>query len=253
MNIIFYFSGTGNSLFAAREIAKVLGDTKIAPVADNFGADLGGFERIGFVYPIYFGGVPLVVKNFVESLDFSKCPNAYLFAIATRGGIPQNGLNEMNALLSAQSRELDYGTLLIMGANYILLYGRMFFTNAANRHAAKVLPKIAAAIRDKEKRPRALPKPGSMSMTERARGKVHEAARDYTVSGGCVSCSLCAKICPVCNIELKDGKPTFGEKCEQCMACLQFCPRRAINYKGKTEKRKRYRHPDVTAADLVRR
>jgi ferredoxin/flavodoxin len=252
-NIIFYFSGTGNSLIAAKEIAAVLGDTEIAAVAERFGADLSGYERIGFIYPIYFGGVPLVVKNFVESLDFSKIPNAYLFAIATRGGIPQNGLREMNALLSAKGCELDYGSLLMMGANYILMYGRMFFTDAVNRHAVKALPKLAAAIRDKEKRPCALPKPGSMSLTERARRKVHEAALTYTISGDCVSCGLCRDICPIRNVELKDGKPVFGSKCEQCMACIQFCPQRAINYQGKTQKRKRYHHPDVTAQDLTRR
>ncbi|MDR3121471.1 MAG: flavodoxin, partial [Clostridiales bacterium] len=41
--------------------------------------------------------------------------------------------------------------------------------------------------------------------------------------------------------------------CEQCMACIQFCPKRAINYRDKTQKRKRYHHPDITAQDLVRK
>ncbi|GHU95509.1 hypothetical protein FACS1894208_08440 [Clostridia bacterium] len=184
-NSIFYFSGTGNSLFAARTIAAALDNAELTPVADSFGADLSGYERIGFVYPIYFGGVPLVVKNFVESLQIPK--DAYLYAIATRGGIPQNGLKEINALLSAKGRELDFGTLLMMGANYILLYGRLFNADFANRRAAKVLQKLAVTIKDKKKRHCGLPKPGSMKLTERARPKVHEAAHDYTVSNDCTS------------------------------------------------------------------
>jgi ferredoxin/flavodoxin len=247
-NIIFYFTGTGNSLVAARKIAVVLGNTELAGIPDHFDADLSGYGRIGFVYPVYFGGVPLVVKNFVESLDIPA--KAYLFAIATRGGIPQNGLKEMNALLAAKGRELDYGTLLLMGANYILLYGKMSIADFVNRRAAKILPKLAAAIRDKEKRPCGLPKPGSMALTERARNKVHEAARSYNVSDDCRSCEICQSVCPVGNIELKEGKPAFGANCEQCMACIQWCPREAINYKDKTQKRKRYHHPDIRYQDL---
>jgi ferredoxin len=182
--------------------------------------------------------------------DIGVDKNAYLFAIATRGGIPQNGLTEMNALFSAKGRELDYGTLLMMGANYILLYSKLFNAGFANRRAAKILPKLAAAIRDKEKQSCRLPKPGSTSFLERARGKVHEAAQSYTVSNDCTSCSICQSVCPVGNIELKDGKPTFGGKCEQCMACIQWCPQKVINYQGKTQNRKRYHHPDSTYQDL---
>ncbi|GHV46241.1 iron-sulfur protein [Clostridia bacterium] len=247
MNVIFCFTGTGNSLFAARKIAAELGDTEVLSVADNFSADLSGYERIGFVYPIYFGGVPLVVKNFVESLTIPL--NAYLFGVATCGGNGGNGLTELNALLSARGHELDYGTTLMMGGNYILMYGRVPFSNFMNRRAAKALPKIAAAIRGKDKRPCGLP--NSMSLTERYRPKVHEAAHTYTVSNDCTSCGLCAGICPVRNITV-NAKPVFGDKCEQCMACIQFCPQKAINYKGKTEKRKRYHHPEVTAQDLIK-
>jgi ferredoxin len=249
-NAIFYFSGTGNSLYAARAIAVVLGDTEVLSIPDHFGTSLSGYERIGFVYPIYFGGVPLVVKSFVESLTIPE--SAYLFAIATRGGIPQNGLTEMNALLKPKGRALDFGTLLLMGGNYILLYGRLFFAGFANRRAAKILPKLALALREKEKRPCGEPKPGALSFPERARGKVHEAARGYSVSADCVSCGLCGKLCPVRNIEMTDNKPVFGGKCEQCMACIQFCPRKAINYRDKTQKRRRYHHPAISAEDLTR-
>jgi ferredoxin/flavodoxin len=249
MNAIFYFTGTGNSLKVARGIAAGLGDTKLASVCAHFGEDLSGCERIGFVYPVYFGGVPLMVKKFVESIEAPA--NAYLFAIATRGGFAGNGLSEMNALLSQKGRGLDFGTLLMMGANYILLYGRLFNANFANRRAEKALPALAAAIKGKEKRPCGLPKPGTASRLEQARGNVHEAALEYTVSGNCTSCGLCSKICPAENIGMKGGKPVFGSHCEQCMACLQWCPQEAINYRGKTESRKRYRHPGITAADMI--
>ncbi|GHU90411.1 iron-sulfur protein [Clostridia bacterium] len=250
-NIIFYFSGTGNSLFAARTVAAALDGAELAPVADGFGANLSGCERIGFVYPVYFGGVPLVVKNFAESLDIPE--NAYLFAIATCGGSAWNGLTEMNALLSAKGRGLDFGALLSMGGNYILMYGKPEKADSSNAQAEKELLGIAASVRDKAKRPCGKPSPIMLLFTGLFRRNVNKTALKYTVRDDCTSCGLCAKICPVQNIELKNGVPLFGKKCEQCMACIQWCPQKAINYQGKTQQRKRYRHPDIAAKDLMRK
>jgi epoxyqueuosine reductase QueG len=61
---------------------------------------------------------------------------------------------------------------------------------------------------------------------------------------------LCVKICPVGNISLKTEKPQFSHRCEQCMACIQWCPHRAINT-PKTVKRRRYTNPAVRAEELI--
>jgi MinD superfamily P-loop ATPase len=58
-------------------------------------------------------------------------------------------------------------------------------------------------------------------------------------------------VCQVENIEMKDGKPTWLHHCEQCLACLQWCPQEAIQVGRKTEGRKRYHHPEITASDLM--
>jgi ferredoxin len=251
MNIIFYFSGTGNSLFAAREIAAVLGDTEILSIPDSFSTDLSSYERIGFIYPVYYVGVPLVVKKFIKSLNIPT--DTYLFTVATCGGSAGNGLTEMDKLLSAKGRSLDFGTLLNMGGNYILLYGKPEKADTANAQTTKELPEIASAIRDKTKRSCGKSNPFMSLATGLFRRSVNKTALKYTVSGACTSCGLCAKICPVRNIEIKDDKPAFGEKCEQCMACLQFCPQKSINYKGQTENRERYHHPEITVVDLVKK
>jgi ferredoxin len=252
-NLIFYFSGTGNSLAVAREIAKVVGDMEVVSIPDHFGADLSGYERIGFVYPVYFAGVPLVVERFVDSLDLSVAQASYLFGIATCGGSARNGVAELNVLLSKKGHGLDFGALLNMGGNYILLYGKPEKADAANAQTAKELPGIATAIRDKVKRSCGKPNPVMSLFTRIFKRNVHKAALKYTVSAECASCGLCAQVCPVRNIEIKDSKPAFGEKCEQCMACLQWCPKAAINYKGKTQSRKRYHHPDISYQDLTRK
>jgi MinD superfamily P-loop ATPase len=68
----------------------------------------------------------------------------------------------------------------------------------------------------------------------------------------CSRCGICQKVCPVNNIEMIDGKPAWKGHCEQCLACLQWCPEQAIQYGKNTTGRKRYHHPEVKISDLIK-
>jgi ferredoxin len=43
----------------------------------------------------------------------------------------------------------------------------------------------------------------------------------------CVKCNLCAKLCPVENIEINEY-PEYKDACIICMRCVSFCPKQAI-------------------------
>ncbi len=58
--------------------------------------------------------------------------------------------------------------------------------------------------------------------------------------------------CPVNNITMVNGKSVWQHSCETCFACFQWCPQGAI--RGEiVEYEKRYHHPDVRLADMLRR
>ncbi|MGA2143242.1 MAG: EFR1 family ferrodoxin, partial [Brevinematales bacterium] len=81
---------------------------------------------------------------------------------------------------------------------------------------------------------------------------VPEMDKYYNVSNDCIKCGICEKVCPVGNIGLDDtGHPYFKHHCEQCVACIQFCPKKAINYKDKTKNRRRYTNPSIKYTDLA--
>ncbi|MBN1498633.1 MAG: hypothetical protein JW982_00630 [Spirochaetes bacterium] len=46
------------------------------------------------------------------------------------------------------------------------------------------------------------------------------------------------------------GRPVWGENCDDCRACLNYCPKGSINISGKTIGRKRYHHPAVSASKI---
>jgi len=77
-------------------------------------------------------------------------------------------------------------------------------------------------------------------------------SKDYNVNDNCKSCGICIKICPVKNIEIVNGKHLFKNNCEQCLSCIQYCPQKAINYKNKTQKRRRYNNPEIDHNEMIK-
>jgi flavodoxin len=85
---IFYFTGTGNSLIAAKLIAEKI-DGQIDPIV-KYKEKHSVYvkeEVIGVVFPVYLAqiyGIPEVVKHFFEKLDYNN--NKYYFVVCTYGG-----------------------------------------------------------------------------------------------------------------------------------------------------------------------
>ena len=74
--------------------------------------------------------------------------------------------------------------------------------------------------------------------------------KDFWVEKTCNGCNICADICPVNNIVVKNGKPEWQHHCEQCWACAHWCPKKAIQYKESTQHKERYHHPEISLNDL---
>jgi MinD superfamily P-loop ATPase len=75
--------------------------------------------------------------------------------------------------------------------------------------------------------------------------------RSFWTQEQCNHCGLCQRICPVKNIQLVNGMPSWLHHCEQCLACLHWCPQEAIQFGKSTISRQRYHHPEVKQEDLL--
>ncbi len=258
-NTVFYFSGTGNSLMTARSLADKLGDTRVVALAGlQKNAPLTvDSDVVVFVFPVYAGGIPLIVSNSLKSIRFTG--NPYVAAIATCGGAACSAIGIFAASLAdVCGVELSAGWELVMPGNYTPLYGAYSDRkNAAMLSAAETrLAQLAALVRDRrscslETLAKPLSLPVEMLWHGFSRG-VGRCDKYFRVLPNCTGCGICQKVCPVGNIRLTSAaRPVWQHKCEQCMACLQFCPVEAIQMFWWTQGRRRYRHPQVTAAMIA--
>lgn len=120
--IIYYFTGTGNSLYCARRIGDLLGDTTIVPIESEVeNIALLKADNIGVVFPVYAFGLPNVVKQFIKHLS-SDNKGKYFFAVATNGGRVAGTLVLTRRMLGARGIKLSAGYSVIMPTNMILLH-----------------------------------------------------------------------------------------------------------------------------------
>lgn len=252
---IYYFTGTGNSLWAARTLAEKLGDCELTPIvrALRDGDLTPGEDRIGIVFPIYMYRMPYIVADFASKLR----TQAPVFCVATGGGDRGDLFVQVQRLLSERGLDLAQGLYVRMQGNYIPFGGAPEEEVVAEKlaKATERLDEIGDIIARDERVVqsdhswfRAWIHPGMLYRL----GYKYIAVTDkgFRVDESCDGCGLCEKICPVDNLELADGRPTWKNGCQQCLACLQFCPHEAIQVKEKTRGYRRYHHPTVTAKDI---
>jgi len=287
---LYVFSGTGNSLATARQLGRRL-DAQLVSIPASMDRESVSTvaDTVGLVFPVYHKSIPLIIKQFVEKLEVG--PDAYLFAVCTYGDTPGLAVDHLKELLRAQGKDLAAGFGVHLPYNYLtpspVLRG--FFRSftlrqipadtqeALVRAAAEKLDAIAAAVRARERgtyertsdllTPLAerlgLPETLGKWVWMRVAGVEDPPEvpflesrqvmdRAFWANPSCDGCGLCAKISPVKNVELLNDRPQWLGHCEQCFACLQWCPQEAIQFGGNTTDRKRYHHSGVTLADMLR-
>lgn len=252
-NVIFCYSGSGNCLDIAKNIAKRLGDTDIVMMrAEPEVKDVRGAKRVGFVFPCYAGGLPGDVEKFVSELRVD--PESYTFGVVSYAGYPGVGMAKINDIVP-----LDYWAGISHQCSCIWLMPHTLMLPMLDASRAQARSeKLAAKIADdvlyvKHLSGRPLSNPVNALEAKAWPMLSGKKAAKMTVTDSCVGCGQCARLCPRGNISIVDGRASIGTNCIGCLSCLQYCPKQAINMGVATVKRERYHNPNVSAADLCQK
>lgn len=249
--MILYFSGTGNSLAISRHIAEKLNET-VMPLSQAVHQDLSRERRIGLVYPSYWFNAPRAVTELLPRLQLPK--EAYVFIVIPCGAQVGDSIHTVQKLLADKGLPLAYSQKIRVPDNSAVGFGRdpnkqvWKFEKYAER-LERITEEIAAGTHSLHYAwwgpiGALCARPG---MQRRTLPMLTPAVNPDL----CVGCGICADVCPQGNIALTDGKARCGDNCTQCLACVHFCPKQAVELNGKsTPKAHQYHHPKVTVEDM---
>lgn len=255
--MIFYFTGTGNSLEVAQIIAEETNDT-LTDIGHSykyklFDFILGDEENVGFVFPTYAWSTPPIVDNFITHAKFyDKEGNFfvpdYCYLVLTYGDFVGTTDRFFATLLKEkQSIILDAAFSVKSVGNCISLYSPPSGEKRAAllHNAREQTQKVAHAINAKTHAIKVRRNPfGIVFSTFTGRADKPRSTREFYTLPTCTHCGNCTEVCPTNTITLLKGKPHWAELgCTQCFACIHRCPPHAIQYGKKTEVRARYINP----------
>jgi ferredoxin len=271
---VYYFSGTGNSLYTAGEIARringklisipqVMADAHMEPEA----------EVVGIVFPVYYAtndcGIPLIIARFVRQLQ--NLNSKYVFAVCTCGSMPGTTIENLGKLVKFQGGELAAGFTLKM-SNRKISPKKQEKVSADHKEKLNAICEYIIGRKKGKMETRGILrktvlapllylaiKPAFNRRYRKLSGSPHLpfkelipiADRSFQVGEKCSGCGICAQVCPADNIKIIDRRPEWQHHCETCYACYAWCPQGAIGGEI-VEYNPRYHNPNIKLSDMLK-
>lgn len=270
--MIFYFSGTGNSKWAAKTLALETGDTLVSipeVIKSDCSFTLEKDEHVGFIFPIHGWRVPNIVKEFLTKLtiktlgeDTSHVKH-YCFCLVTAGDSIGKAMERFQQQLKSvtvnDALSLKAVCSLIMPESYVGLPGMDVDTKEKELEKKELASKQLKEFSNILKQHPHKDSNQIWGWNQLIRGPI-----PYFFSGPvggfferflitdkpfhvdsrrCVKCGICANVCPVSDIKGGLGfEPEWlhNGKCLTCFSCYHHCPHHAIEFGKRTQKKGQY-------------
>ncbi len=260
---IYYFSGTGNSLYAAKELQRNIPECELIPILGALRNSTfeSKAEIAGFVLPNYVRTIPGPVRKFLKKINLKTA--SYVFAVVTAGGSPSTVCKDINKIISGKGKQLNAYFELEMPNNSLIFHGEDTPEEIKRlvTGAGKKLGSIQKTILNRGKNIDQSSESNSIKekILFSILGKLvvplfGEKMISFYSDSNCSSCGICEKVCLSGKIAIKDRKPEWQKnvKCMYCFACINFCPVQSIQIKkSKTNVLGRYHHPEITAKEIA--
>lgn len=262
--VVLYFTGTGNCLYVARQLAGKEGEILSIPQLMRKKQFEIETDEIGLVYPIYGHMPPYMVREFIKKAQLKA---EYKFAVLTYGMRKCNAVEIWDGISRKAGNVFDYIGTIVMVDNWLPNFD-MNEQMKIDKHIPENLEKITSDLSNRRRWHEPVTQEereqheGFMSLSglDPEVGFLMKADRSFRVTDDCIHCGICTYVCPRGNYQLTGQGVKMQGDCEFCFACIQNCPQRAIQFKknedgtwpdgSEKNPNARYRNENVSLMEL---
>lgn len=262
--VVLYFTGTGNCLYVARQLAGKEGEILSIPQLMRKKQFEIEVDEIGLVYPIYGHMPPYMVREFIKKAQLKA---EYKFAVLTYGMRKCNAVEIWDGISRKAGNVFDYIGTIVMVDNWLPNFD-MNEQMKIDKHIPENLAKITSDLSNRRRWHEPVTQEereqheGFMSLSglDPEVGFLMKADRSFRVTDDCIHCGICTYVCPRGNYQLTGQGVKMQGDCEFCFACIQNCPQRAIQFKknedgtwpdgSEKNPNARYRNENVSLMEL---
>ena len=239
--MIFYFTGTGNTRWAAQLLAEATDDELhyIPDELDNtkLHYELKDDERLGFCFPTHGGQPPHIVREFIRRATFEHV--SYCYAMTTCGDNMGYAMRIFEKELRQKGLHTDARFAIIMPESNVCFSFLHLDTDekarqkvdAARQRMIHICKIITERQRDIEELVKgAIPFTYTYIVGGYYNKHLITDKRFWVDEQACIQCGFCQKLCPVDDIK---GTPPVWQhngRCTNCLACYHHCPSHAIHW-----------------------
>lgn len=262
--VVLYFTGTGNCLYVARQLAGKEGEILSIPQLMRKKQFEIEADEIGLVYPIYGHMPPYMVREFIKKAQLKA---EYKFAVLTYGMRKCNAVEIWDGISRKAGNVFDYIGTIVMVDNWLPNFD-MNEQMKIDKHIPENLAKITSDLSNRRRWHEPVTQEereqheGFMSLSglDSEVGFLMKADRSFRVTDDCIHCGICTYVCPRGNYQLTGQGVKMQGDCEFCFACIQNSPQRAIQFKknedgtwpdgSEKNPNARYRNENVSLMEL---
>ncbi|MFQ6947786.1 MAG: EFR1 family ferrodoxin [Odoribacter splanchnicus] len=264
--IILYFTGTGNCLYIARQLAGKHAELLSIPQLMKQGRYEFEADEIGIVYPIYGHMPPYMVRQFIRK---AKLQAEYKFAVLTYGARKCDAVEIWDDISRKAGNVFDYINTIVMVDNWLPNFD-MNEQILIDKHIPENLQEITADLAERKRWHEPVTEEerqmhrGFMQWTklDPEVGFLMKSEKCFSVTDACIGCGACVSVCPRGNYELTSAGVKMSGDCEYCFACIQNCPQKAIQFRKsengsfpngtEVNPNARYRNEHISLMDIKR-
>ncbi|MCR4680804.1 MAG: EFR1 family ferrodoxin [Bacteroidales bacterium] len=248
---ICYFTASGNCLYVARRLGGTL--LSIPQLMRQDKIEIQD-DAVGIVSPVYAVEMPAMVRKFIAKVHIQT---DYFFFVYTYGMGYAEAFAHVKLATEDKGLKLSYINAIQMVDNYLPIFDQQEqIDTLPQKNVEGQIERLLADI--------AARKTVEVNVTAETLATIEmykkqlavpilrkETAKEYIVNDNCISCGICAKVCPANNINVtKENGVQFADRCEVCYACLHNCPQNALHLKKEANTVK-FRNEHVTLKDII--